>query len=91
MWQIGRGGSCSISLDSTRASLAAAINPGHHGVGHRFNFGTSLGAPVGGVIELRKIADQDTDSQVSRRKAKQQLRYPRVTVPCCVVVKARAH
>ena len=27
-------------------------------------------ASVGGVIELRKIADQDADSLVSRRKAK---------------------
>jgi hypothetical protein len=29
---------------------------------------------VGGVIELRKIADQDADSLVSRRKAKRQSR-----------------
>ena len=47
-------------------------------------------ASVGGVIELRKIADQDADSLVSRRKAKRQLRYPRVTVRSCVVVRARA-
>ena len=31
-------------------------------------------ALVGGVIELRKIADQDADSLVSRRKATRQLR-----------------
>jgi|ERR1035441_1163496 hypothetical protein len=31
-------------------------------------------ATVGGVIELRKIADQDADSRVSRRKAKRQSR-----------------
>jgi hypothetical protein len=30
---------------------------------------------VGGVIELRKVADQDADSLVSRRKAIRQLRY----------------
>jgi hypothetical protein len=47
-------------------------------------------ASVGGVIELRKIADQDADSLVSRRKAKRQSRYPRVTVRSCVVVRARA-
>ena len=32
-------------------------------------------ASVGGVIELRKIADQDADSLVSRRKATRQSRY----------------
>ena len=47
-------------------------------------------ASVGGVIELRKIADQDADSLVSRRKATRQSRYPRVTVRSCVVVRARA-
>jgi hypothetical protein len=31
-------------------------------------------ASVGGVIELRKTADQDADSMVSRRKATRQLR-----------------
>jgi hypothetical protein len=31
-------------------------------------------ASVGGVIELRKIADQDADFPVSRRKAKWQSR-----------------
>jgi len=45
---------------------------------------------VGGVIELRKITDQDADSVVSRRKAKRRSRYPRVTVRSCVVVRARA-
>ncbi|HEY3618279.1 MAG TPA: hypothetical protein VGK96_15815, partial [Candidatus Sulfotelmatobacter sp.] len=47
-------------------------------------------ASVGGVIELRKIADQDADSMVSRRKAIRQLRYSRVAVRSCVVVRARA-
>ena len=47
-------------------------------------------ASVGGVIELRKIADQDADSLVSRRKAIRQLRYSRVAVRSCVVVRARA-
>ena len=47
-------------------------------------------ASVGVVIELRKIADQDADSLVSRRKAKRQSRYLRVTVRSCVVVRARA-
>ena len=45
---------------------------------------------MGGVIELRKIADQDADSLVSWRKAKRQLRYSQVTVRSCVVVRARA-
>ena len=45
---------------------------------------------MGGVIELRKIADQDADSLVSRRKAKRQSRYLRVIVRSCVVVRARA-
>ena len=30
---------------------------------------------MGGVIELRKVADQDADSLASRRKAIRQLRY----------------
>jgi hypothetical protein len=37
---------------------------------------------VGGVIELRKTADQDADSLVSRRKVIRQLRYrERLTGP----------
>ena len=45
---------------------------------------------MGGVIELRKIADQDADSLVSRRKAIRQSRYTRAAVRSCVVVRARA-
>ena len=45
---------------------------------------------MGGVIELRKVADQNADSLVSRRKAKRKLRYPGVTVRSCVVVRTRA-
>ena len=47
-------------------------------------------ASVGGVIELRKIADQDADSLVSGRKAKRQLSNPRVIVRSCIVVRAGA-
>ena len=45
---------------------------------------------MGGVIELRKTADQDADSLTSRRKATRQLRQTRVAVRSCVVVRARA-
>lgn len=47
-----------------------------------------LEALVGGLIELRKIADQDADSLVSRRKTKRQSRYLRVTVRSCVIVES---
>ena len=42
-------------------------------------------ASVGGAIGLRKVAVQDADSLVSRRKATRQPRYSQVAVRSCVV------
>jgi hypothetical protein len=42
---------------------------------------------MGGVIELRKVAFQDADSMVCRRKATRQPRYPRVAKGDVIIVR----